>query len=132
MTMKIEGIFKIKSWDEDIIAELDQGGKLTRAHVTKSYTGGLQGEGVVEYLMAYNSDGSAHFVGYETVSGKLSEKSGSFVFEHRGTFKKGTVDSTWSVLEDSATGELVGLTGSVNFSAKHQAEYPIALYYEFH
>lgn len=86
MTLKAETTFKITAWNEETVSESEENGKLTRAHVTKSYSGGLQGEGVVEYLMAYKSDGSASFVGYETISCVLNEKSGGFVFEHRGLF----------------------------------------------
>ncbi len=130
MTLKAETTFKITAWNEETVSESEENGKLTRAHVTKSYSGGLQGEGVVEYLMAYKSDGSASFVGYETISCVLNEKSGGFVFEHRGLFRDGTVDSTWSIVAGSGTGALSGISGEVKFSAGHQEEYAITFNYE--
>ncbi len=130
MALKAETIFKITGWNEETISELETGGQLKRAHVSKSYSGDLQGEGVVEYLMAYKPDGSASFVGYESVTGTLKEKSGSFILEHRGSFEGGIVNSTWTIVEDSGTGELAGITGSATFSAGHQEEYPITLKYE--
>lgn len=130
MTSKAEATFKITGWNEQTISELEEGGKLKRAHVTKSYTGDLQGEGVVEYLMAYKANGSTSFVGYETVSCVVDEKSGSFIFEHRGQFKDGVVDSTWSIVEGSGAGALSGILGTVDFSAGHQEEYAITFNYE--
>ena len=40
---------------------------MTSAAVTKSFSGDITGEGHVEYLMMYRSDGSATFVGLERV-----------------------------------------------------------------
>src|SRR5579871_1299751 len=50
--------FTIKSWDEKPFSESDGLPKLTRATVTKTLTGDIEGEGHVEYLMTYLSDGS--------------------------------------------------------------------------
>ncbi len=131
MTEKASSTFKITSWKEDALSETAGGGKLVRARVSKSYAGGLEGEGRVEYLMAYRGDGAARFVGYEVVTGSLGERSGSFVFEHRGTFEGGTVDSVWSIVEGSGTGDLSGLSGRVEFSAGHRDDYPVVLEYEW-
>jgi len=129
--------FVIKGWDESVIGDFEKGEEvetgptLKRAVVTKSYRGGLEGEGRVEYQMLYRSDGSAVFSGFEIVSGSLDGKSGSFVFEHRGTFEGGTVKSVWRVVPGSATAKLVGLQGEVAFAAGHQDEYSITFNYDF-
>src|SRR6185369_17034663 len=73
--------FAIKSWDEKPYSEGPDQPKLTRASVTKTFTGDLAGEGKVEYLMAYASDGSATFVGLERITGELAGKAGSFVLQ---------------------------------------------------
>ncbi len=130
MLSKANTTFKITKWEEESISELTGGGGLRRAHITKSYEGELQGDGIVEYLMAYKPEGSASFTGYEVVTCVLNGKSGSFVFEHRGKFKDGVVDSTWSIAEGSGSGELAGIRGEVYFKAGHQAEYAVTLEYE--
>ena len=48
--------------------------KLTRAAVAKTFTGDIVGEGHVEYLMMYRSDGSATCVGFERVAGHVAGK----------------------------------------------------------
>ena len=51
--------FAIKSWDEKPYSEGENLPRLTRATVTKTFTGDIEGEGQVEYLMMYRRDGSA-------------------------------------------------------------------------
>ena len=55
--------FAIKGWDEKPYSEGHDLPKMTRASVTKTYTGDIDATGHVEYLMMYRSDGSATFVG---------------------------------------------------------------------
>lgn len=129
-SMKAKTKFKITGWEEEKIIDLDEGGKLTRAHVGKTYEGVLKGEGTVEYIMTYRSDGSADFVGYENVEGRLNNMKGSFVFEHRGSFKKGVASDTWTVVEGSGSGQLSGITGSVHFEEGHKEEYEVIFNYE--
>ena len=59
--------FALKGWDEKPYGEGEDLPKLTRATVTKTYTGDIAGEGQIEYLMMYRSDGSATFVGLEPI-----------------------------------------------------------------
>ena len=61
--------FTVKSWDEKPYSEGQDRPRLTRASVMKTYSGDIKGEGEVEYLMMYRSDGSASFVGHERVVG---------------------------------------------------------------
>lgn len=70
--------FAIKSWDEKPFNEGDDLPKMTRATVSKTYTGHIAGEGQVEYLMMYRKDGSAHFVGLERIVGQIGGRVGSF------------------------------------------------------
>lgn len=67
--------FVIESWDERPYSENPDMPKLTRASVTKRYAGDVEGEGHVEYLMVYRSDGSASFVGLERVVGRIGGRS---------------------------------------------------------
>ena len=81
--------FAIKNWDEKAYSEGQDLPKLTRASVTKTFTGDIEGEGQVEYLMMYWSDGSATFVGLERVIGRIGAKSGTFVLQRTGVFEGG-------------------------------------------
>src|SRR5215216_5030000 len=122
--------FAIKSWDEKPYSEGENLPKLTRASVTKTYTGDIVGEGRVEYLMMYRSDGSAAFVGLERVAGQIAGKSGSFVLQRTGVFEDGQAKESYSVIPGSGTGELRSLRGEGTSSVGHAADYPFALHYE--
>lgn len=111
------GSFELKSWDENPYEELDGGRKLTRASVEQSFSGDIAGAGAVQWLMAYRGDGTAHFVGLQRVTGSLGDRSGSFVLDTVGSFDGQAARGTWSVVEDSATGDLEGLRGTGTFEA---------------
>ena len=122
--------FAIKSWDEKPYSEGPDLPKLTRAGVTKTFTGDLEGEGQVEYLMMYRSDGSASFVGLERFVGRIAGRTGTFVLQRTGVFESGQARESYSVIPGSATGELRGLRGDGNSAVGHGTEYPFVLNYE--
>jgi hypothetical protein len=122
--------FTIKGWDEQPYSEDQDLPKLTRAVVTKSFTGDIAGEGHVEYLMMYRSDGSATFVGLERVVGKVAGKAGSFVLQRSGVFENGTATEFYVVIPGSGTGELRGLRGEGTSAVGHGTELPFTLNYE--
>jgi hypothetical protein len=122
--------FAIKSWDEQPYGEGQDQPKLTQASVTKTYTGDVEGEGQVEYLMMYRSDGSATFVGLERVIGRIAGKAGSFVLQRTGVFEGGLAKESYSVIPGSATGELRGLLGDGTSAVGHGMEHPFTLDYE--
>ncbi len=106
------GSFEVKSWNEKPYSEVAGQPKLTRANVVYAYHGDLEGEGTIEYLMCYSGNNIAYFIGYEQVTGRLGERSGSFVLQHAGTYENGAVKDTLTVVPASATGNLSGLLGT--------------------
>jgi hypothetical protein len=122
--------FAIKSWDEKPYREGPDTPKLTRATVTKTFTGDLEGEGHVEYLMMYRSDGSATFVGLEQIVGRVGGKVGSFVLQRTGTFEGGQARESYAVVPGSGTGTLRGLRGDGTSAVGHGMEHPFTLSYE--
>ena len=89
MTQTANARFAITSWDEKPYSEGSGLPKLTRATVKKTFTGDIEGEGQVDYLMMYRSDGTATFIGLERVSGKIGGKAGTFVLQRTGVFEDG-------------------------------------------
>ncbi|MFN7943424.1 MAG: DUF3224 domain-containing protein [Thermoanaerobaculia bacterium] len=122
--------FAISSWDEKPYSEGPDLPKLTRATVTKTFTGELVGEGRVDYLMVYRSDGSAAFVGMERVVGSLAGRAGSFVLQRSGVFEDGVAKESYVVVAGSGTGELRGLRGEGTSALGHGMEHPLTLSYE--
>ncbi|HEY6854411.1 MAG TPA: DUF3224 domain-containing protein [Gemmatimonadales bacterium] len=122
--------FALKSWDEKPYSEGADVPKMTRASVTKTFTGDLAGDGQVEYLMMYRSDGSATFVGLERFVGRVGARTGSFVLQRTGVFEDGQAKESYSVVPGSGTGQLRGLRGEGTSSVGHGAEHPFTLSYE--
>ncbi|MGH7483475.1 MAG: DUF3224 domain-containing protein, partial [Longimicrobiales bacterium] len=114
--------FAIKTWDEKPFSEGHDLPKLTRASVAKTFTGDIEGEGQVEYLMMYRADGSATFVGLERVVGRIGGKTGTFVLQRTGIFENGQAKESYSVIPGSATGDLLGLEGDGNSAVGHGME----------
>jgi Protein of unknown function (DUF3224) len=130
MTKTAQGRFAIRSWDEKPYSEGQDVPKLTRATVTKTFTGDVEGEGHVEYLMMYRSDGSATFVGLERITARIGGKNGSFVLQRAGVFEGGQAKESYSVIPGSATGELRGLSGDGSSAVGHGMDHPFVLNYE--
>jgi hypothetical protein len=126
-----KGRFAIKSWDEKPYSEGDGLPKLTKASVEKTFTGDLEGEGHVEYVMMYRGDGTAAFVGLERITGRIGERTGTFVLQRIGVFENGEAKENYSVVPGSATGELTGLKGEGDSAVGHGMEHPFELSYEF-
>jgi hypothetical protein len=130
MKKRANARFAIKNWDEKPYSEGQDLPRLTRASVTKTFTGDIEGEGHVEYLMMYRNDGSATFVGLERVVGRIGSKSGTFVLQRLGVFESGQAKESYSVIPGSATGDLRGLRGDGSSAVGHGTEHPFTLDYE--
>ena len=122
--------FAIKSWDEKPYSEGEDRPRLTRASVTKTYTGDIEGAAQVEYLMMYRSDGSATFVGLERVVGRMGGQTGTFVLQRTGIFEGGQAKESYAVIPGSGTGDLQGLRGDGSSAVGHGMEHPFTLNYE--
>src|SRR3954465_4639550 len=112
-----EGQFELASWTEDTYRELGNGGKLTRASVPQQFSGDVTGAGAVEWLMCYQADGTARFVGWQRVDGAVGGTEGSLVLESAGEFDGGQAVGEWTVVPGSGTGGLAGITGTGRFEA---------------
>src|SRR5262245_60627418 len=114
--------FSINRWDEQPYSERQGLPKMTRASVDKTLPGDFDGEGHVEYLMMYRSDGTAAFVGLERITGQIAGRSGSFVLQREGVFEDGQARESYSVVTGSGTGELRSLRGEGTSSVGHAAD----------
>jgi hypothetical protein len=119
MSNRAEGTFALTSWDEGTYAELDTGGKMTRATITQDFIGDLEGACSWESLMCYRADGTADYIGLARMTGRLGQRSGSFVLQTSGTFDGNEAKTDWEVVPGSGSGELTGLRGRGSAAAPH-------------
>jgi hypothetical protein len=87
---------------------------LGRSTIDKRFHGDLDATSLGEMLSAGTSTkGSAGYVAIEVVQGVLGGRRGAFVLQHSGTMARGTPTLTVSVVPDSGTGDLAGLSGQM-------------------
>ena len=104
---------------------------LGRMWLDKEFHGDLEATSRGQMLTAMTDvKGSAGYVAIERVSGTLRGRAGSFVLQHTGTMTRGTPGLTISVVPDSGTGELTGLSGRMTIiitDGKHSYELEYAV-----
>jgi hypothetical protein len=125
-----EATFSITGWEEHTLLEISSGAKITQAKVTQRYQGDLEATASIDYLMSYSSDGTAQFVGYETITGSIEDFRGSFVIQHIGTFANGIARSSWTVVKGAGTGDFVTLYGLGDYIAGHEGTAKVMFSYE--
>jgi hypothetical protein len=94
----------------------------------KQFHGDLEAASKGEMLGAMTEvDGSAGYVAMERIEGTLNGRSGTFVLQHSGTMTRGVQQMTITVVPDSGTGGLGGITGSMTIIIKVGGKH----FYEF-
>jgi hypothetical protein len=73
--------------------------------------------------------GSAGYVAMEQVSGTLHGRTGTFVLQHTGTMTRGVPQLSVTVVPDSGTGELVGLSGRMEIKIAEGGKHSYELEY---
>jgi len=90
------------------------GSTLGRLSVAKQLQGDLEATGRGEMLTAMTAvKGSAGYVAIERITGTLHGRTGSFVLLHRGIMTGGAQELSITIVPDSGTGELIGLSGTL-------------------
>jgi hypothetical protein len=80
--------------------------------IDKVYSGDIDGTGKGQMTATSIEGGSGAYVALEKITCTLNGHKGTFVFVHRGLMTKGTPDLSITVVPDSGTGELTGITGT--------------------
>jgi hypothetical protein len=124
------GTFEVKLAPQPRDAYAD-GATLARLTIDKQFHGDLTGVGKGQMLSAGTPvKGSAGYVAIEQVTATLAGRSGTFVFQHSGTMDRGTPTLVLTVVPDSGTGELTGLTGSMTIdiaNGRHSYDFAYGL-----
>jgi hypothetical protein len=126
------GTFEVKLQPLELHASTgDAAENLGRMSIDKQFHGDLEGASKGEMLTAATTvKGSAGYVAIERVAGKLNGRGGTFVLQHTGVMTRGAPQLTITVVPDSGTAELSGLTGSMSITiadGKHSYRFEYAL-----
>jgi len=110
MANRATGTFEVK-----LIPQSDEGEPVVgRMTIDKQFRGDLEGTSKGQMIMASTAvQGSAGYVALEKVQGSIAGKRGTFYLQHNGVMTRGVGDLSVTVLPDSGTDELLGLTGKM-------------------
>ena len=90
------------------------GSTLARFALDKQYHGALDGKSRGEMLTAGTAvKNSAGYVAFETFTGTLDGRAGGFVLQHSATMTRGDGKLSITVVPDSGTGALEGISGTM-------------------
>jgi hypothetical protein len=108
---------------------------LGRLTIDKTFHGDLEASSKGQMLTASTDvKGSAGYVAIERVTGTLRTpagvRTGSFALQHTGTLNRGVPELSVTVVPDSGTAQLAGLTGKMNIiitEGKHSYDFEYTL-----
>jgi Protein of unknown function (DUF3224) len=130
MGIHAKSSFTLDSWDSEPYDE-QEGASLARTRITKTFTGDLEGTSTAETLMARGQvEGSAAYVGFERITGRLHGREGSFVLHHNATAAGGTQSGSWTIVPDTGTGELRAIRGEAQIDVAPDGSHTFTLDYE--
>jgi hypothetical protein len=114
MTETVTGPFEVKMTPQPGASDA-----VGRFALDKAYHGAIEATSAGEMLAVRSAEqGSAGYVALEKVTGTLAGRTGTFALQHWGMMDKGTPDLKISVVPDSGTDGLVGLTGSMTIDVQ--------------
>jgi hypothetical protein len=104
---------------------------LGRMTIDKQFHGDLEGTSKGQMLTGMTEvKGSAGYVAIEKVSGTLKGRTGTFILQHTGIMNRGVPQLVVTVVPDSGTGQLAGITGNFKIiiaEGKHSYEFEYTL-----
>ncbi len=118
MSQRATGSFDVKVTPQKPDTQVARAANLSRLTIDKRFHGDLEGISKGEMLaLQTDTQGSAGYVALERVTGKLKGRSGGFVLQHSATMNRGKPESAITVVPDSGSGELRGISGHMNIVA---------------
>ena len=130
LTKHAAGPFDVKITPEPL-ADKSADASLGRMSIDKQYHGDLEATARGEMLTASTTvKGSGVYVAVERVTGTLQGRKGSFALHHTGIMTRNTPELKISVVPDSGTDQLVGITGTMSIkidNGKHSYEFDYTL-----
>jgi hypothetical protein len=131
MTLHAEGTCVICAWDEEALWKLQGTSKLAEASIRQSYSGDLVGISTWEALVCHLGDGTIRCAGLARLVGRLGKRSGECTMEVLGIYKDAEIRLVWTIVPDSGTEELRGLSGTGTCILTQTKQGVFTLDYEF-
>ena len=117
MKSQASGTFDVRLTPQDDKSDDKSMGRMS---IEKQWHGDLEGTSKGQMLTGGDATkGSAGYVAIEKFTGALRGRKGSFILQHTATMTKGTGDLTITVVPDSGTEELKGITGRLTIKIEN-------------
>jgi hypothetical protein len=130
MTVNAQGTFEVKLTPQ-LPEDKSEGSTLGRMLLDKQFHGDLEAVSHGQMLTGMTAvQGSGAYVAIERVTGTLNGRRGSFILHHLGIMMRGAPTLNVTVVPDSGTGELLGLTGAMTIiiaGGKHSYDFSYSL-----
>jgi hypothetical protein len=124
------GTFEVRSADETAYHEAEGEVRLTHASGTQRFSGDIEGDGSVEWLMCYLPIGGARMVGMQRIVGTIGGRKGTLMIDAVGDHDGKGSTATLHVVDGSGTDDLTGIRGHGSFEARGGSTVTYHLEYE--
>lgn len=128
MSKHARGTFEVKLSPQETASKVEGLGRMS---IDKQFHGDLEATSQGEMLTAGTVEkGSAGYVAIEWVSGRLHGRTGRFALQHNATMNRGVPSLSITVVPDSGTEQLAGLTGTMKIiiaEGKHSYDFEYAI-----
>ncbi len=124
MTQLVHGTFDVALAPQPHVDNVGDAA-IGRMSLDKHYHGDLDAASKGQ-MLAYSSlsfKGSAGYVAMERVDGSLVGRRGAFVLQHSSTMTRGAPTQSITVVPDSGTDELTGLSGSMTITITNKQHF---------
>ena len=111
-------------------AEVGADASISRMLLDKQIHGDLEATSKGQMLATGSAQSSGAYVALERITGTLKGRAGSFALQHNATMTRGTPQMSITVVPDSGTGQLEGITGTFTIkidNGKHSYDFEYAL-----
>jgi hypothetical protein len=129
MTTRASGTFEVRLSPQ--VDGAAGGASVGRMLIDKRFSGDLEATSKGQMLAVRTGvEGSAGYVALEQVEGTLQGRTGAFFLQHTGTMERGAQQLSVTVVPDSGTGDLKGLSGRMNViiaEGRHSYEFDYTL-----
>jgi hypothetical protein len=113
MSKRASGTFEVKITPQTQ-QDKAENGSFGRMLIDKKFQGDIEGTSKGEMMVADTDvKDSGVYVALERVSGTLNGRTGAFILQHSGIMTRGVGQLSVTVVPDSGTGQLVGITGKM-------------------
>ena len=131
--MRATSAFTVDAYEPapfDELAEVPKGFQLSRTRIAKTFSGDLVATSVIQAVMAVTREGSAGYVAIELIVGSLHGRQGSFLLQHSATATRGAQSGSYTIVPDSGTGQLAGISGQGDIAVDADGGHTLTLDYD--